>query len=135
MSKRPDPLAHGRSRYRQGCRCGVCREANREYQRRYRSKTPLHPLPSPPAGTTPEDPAPAGPVAAAVRAQIENLSGAEERPALAAVAIVLAELLDNDRAVPQHPAAAHRLVETLDKLGRSPAARGRLKGVRGLTPR
>lgn len=29
-------MRHGRSQYRQGCRCDICAEDNREYMRRYR---------------------------------------------------------------------------------------------------
>lgn len=125
---------HGRTRYNAGCRCGECRAANREHSRRRRAE-PLRAVTTPPADVARAVPAPAGPVATAVRAQLDHMAGAEDRPALAAIAIVLAEVLDNQNAVPQHAAAAHRLVETLDRLGRSPAARGRLRGVRSLTPR
>ena len=40
MTPKETPLAHDRARYRRGCRCGECREANREYQRRYRYSNP-----------------------------------------------------------------------------------------------
>lgn len=28
------PLEHGRTRYARGCRCGICRAAERDYQRK-----------------------------------------------------------------------------------------------------
>lgn len=127
VSDRP----HGRSRYVAGCRCGTCKQANREYQRTRRAK-PLHAVTPPPGDTT----APAdGLVAAAVRAQLEHLDTARERPALAAIAVALAEVLDNPAAIPQHASAAHRLTEVLDKLAQTAGRRGRLTAVRDMSGR
>ena len=130
---------HGRARYTKGCRCGVCRTANREYQRRYRRAKPLQavPVPEPSAQADADDrAAPAeGAVTAAVTAQLAGLPEAESRPGLAAAAIRLAELLDRPEAMPQHPAAAGRLVELLEKLTRGNAKRGRLTLVRSMTDR
>ena len=135
MTTKPTP--HGRGRYTKGCRCGVCRTANREYQRRYRRAKPLQavPGPEPSAQAAADDPAaPAeGAVTAAVTAQLAGLPEAESRPGLAAAAIRLAELLDRPEAMPQHPAAAGRLVELLEKLGRGSVKRGRLTLVRSMT--
>lgn len=122
---------HGRSRYNAGCRCGECRTANRDHARRRRAKR-LQPVPPPAAEGLPVPELSDGAVTAAVRAQIECLGGAE-RPGLAAVAVALARVLDNPTAVPQHPSAAHRLSEVLDRLGKSQPRRGRLSAVRGLT--
>lgn len=133
MTQEESPLAHDRARYRRGCRCGVCREANREYQRQWRAKPSLRPLPSPPADSAPAVPALPGPVAAAVAAQVENMAGAEERPGLVAIALALAAILDNPNAIPQHAAAAHRLMEVLTTLSKSSTRRGRLSMVRGMT--
>lgn len=120
---------HGRSRYTRGCRCGTCKQANREYQRRHRSKH-LQPVP-------PRDPQPAefidGPVTEAVRAQLAEAIIAGERPGLIAIALVLAADLDNPHAVPQRAALAHRLTEILAALSKSATRGGRLRVVRGMT--
>ena len=86
---------HGRGRYQRGCRCATCKLANREYQRRHRSKY-LRSVTPPPADVTPA----AGPVEIAVRAQLEHLPSAQERPGLFAIAVRLAQLLDTESAVP-----------------------------------
>jgi hypothetical protein len=53
---------------------------------------------------------------------------AEARPGLAQIALALARLLDNPKAVNQQPAAAKVLAALLDKL-RSASARGRRGGL------
>jgi hypothetical protein len=63
-----------------------------------------------------------GPVEAGVEAEIAGL--AEARPGLAQIALAMARLLDNPRAVATQPAAAKVLAALLDKL-RSASARGR----------
>jgi len=123
--------AHGRGRYTRGCRCAVCRRANREYARKRRA-TKLRAVPE--LAAQPEQPA-SGVVVAAVQAQIDRLGAAESRPGLAAIAVCLAELLDNPHAVPQHPAAAGRLVELLGKLAQDQRRGGRLAAVRDMTDR
>ena len=127
---------HGRARYTKGCRCGVCREANRAYGRKYRARRVIHAVPDAQADT--EDTAgteqpQTGIVVAAVQAQLDDLGTAEHRPGLAAIAVKLAELLDNPLALPQHPAAAGRLVELLVKLTREQRRGGRLAAVRDMT--
>ena len=120
---------HGRGRYNRGCRCATCKLANREYQRRHRSKR-LRAVTTPPADVTTE---PTGAVVAAVQAQLDGTAAALERPGLAAIAIRLAEVLDNQSAIPQHAAAAHRLVEILGTLSKSSTRRTRLSAVRSMT--
>lgn len=122
---------HGRGRYNRGCRCATCKLANREYQRRHRSKR-LRAVTTPPADVTTE---PTGAVVAAVQAQLEGTAAALERPGLAAIAVRLAEVLDNQSAIPQHAAAAHRLVEILGTLSKSSMRRTRLSMVRSMTER
>ena len=122
---------HGRGRYNRGCRCGTCRKANRDYARSRRSKH-LQPVTTPPPAS-PEKSGP-GRVAAAVRAQLDAL-GPVDRPGLVAVALVLAEDLDDQSAIPQHPAIAHRLTEVLEKLTRVAPRSARLSVVRSLTNR
>jgi len=120
---------HGRGRYNRGCRCATCKLANREYQRRHRSKR-LRAVTTPPADVTTE---PTGAVAAAVQAQLDGTAAALERPGLYAVAIRLAQLLDRDDAVPQFSAAAHRLSEILSTLSKHSTRRTRLSAVRSMT--
>lgn len=72
---------------------------------------------------------------AAVRAQLDVGIAADERPGLAAIAIALAAVLDNQSAVPQHASAAHRLVELLGTLSKASNRRGRLTAVRDMTQR
>lgn len=134
---------HGRARYTKGCRCGVCREANRAYQRRYRAEK-LKPVPDLPAAAKPAETREFGGdtwtriessnvVAEAVQRQLDELGVQERRPGLAAVALRLAELLDNPLALPQHPSAAGRLVEILGQLSKDTQRRGKLAAVRSLT--
>lgn len=78
---------------------------------------------------------PTGAVVAAVQAQLDGTAAAQERPGLAAIAVRLAEVLDNQSAIPQHAAAAHRLVEILGTLSKSSMRRTRLSMVRSMTER
>ncbi len=121
---------HGRTRYNAGCRCGECRSANRDHQRRRRSKH-LTAVP-PDEGLQPPE-FTDGAVTEAVRAQLADIAGALERPGLVAIAIRLAQLLDNQAAIPQHPQTAHRLTEVLTTLSKSSNRRGRLSIVRDMT--
>ena len=68
-----------------------------------------------------------GPVESGVAAEIDGLAS-EARPGLAQVALALARVLDNPKAVNQQPAAAKVLVALLEKL-LSASARGRLGGL------
>ena len=129
-------VPHGHTRYQRGCRCGVCREANRKYARRYRRSKIVRAVPdvSESGSSGAPDPAAVGIVTAAVRAQLVDLDAGVDRPALAAIAEVLARDLDDQSAVPQHPAIAHRLTEVLMALAKSSTrGRRRLAAVRGLT--
>ena len=113
---------HGTRRgYGEGCRCDDCKDAQRLYQRRYRERkangeTRPHSAPVmvqlPPAEPQPCGP---GPVESAVRDEIGGLA-AEARPGLAQVALCLARLMDNPRAINQQPAAAKVLAAVLEKL-------------------
>jgi hypothetical protein len=116
---------HGtRRRYVDGCRCEDCTEANRLYFRHRRAAagdaSPPAAVDSLPAAGTP------GPVESGVQAEIAGLS--EDRPGLAQVALALARILDNQRAVSSQPAAAKVLAALLDKL-HSVSARGRRGGL------
>jgi hypothetical protein len=65
------------------------------------------------------------------RAFVQHYDTGDERPGLAAAA--LARLLDNTLALPQHPAAAGRLVEILGRLSKGAQRRGKLFAVKALT--
>jgi hypothetical protein len=111
---------HGtRRRYNEGCRCGDCAAANNAYQQEYRQRRVSPPV-TPPVSD-------AGPVESGVMAEIDGLA-AQARPGLAQVALAVARVLDNPRAVNQHAAAAKVLSVLLDKL-RSVSARGRRGGL------
>ena len=66
------------------------------------------------------------PVESAVQSELDGLT--DERPGLAQVALALARLLDNPKAVSSQPAAAKVLTALLDKL-HAASARGRRGGL------
>ncbi|HWY00533.1 MAG TPA: hypothetical protein VNY55_11810 [Mycobacterium sp.] len=73
-----------------------------------------------------------GPVELAVEVEIAGL--AEARPGLAQIALSLAKILDNPRAVNQQPAAAAKLADILDRLRMgADARRSKLASVRQMT--
>ena len=122
---------HNRARYRRGCRCGVCRAANRTYQRERRaSAAPKLCTAVPNSDTT-------GDVTSCVSAAVTEellLIGPHGRPGLAAGALAMAKILDDPCAVPQHPAAAGRLFDVLEELHRcAPRQGGKLAAVRRMT--
>jgi len=130
---------HGtRTRYNTGCRCDDCKQAARDYEKARRqainarkhapAKLTALPTASAPAADEP------GRVEAGVLAEIGALSTAATRQGLVEVAIALARVLDSPLAIAQHPSAAHRLSETLDKLRRgADARRSKLATVRSMT--
>ncbi|MCF8605142.1 hypothetical protein L5I01_17445 [Gordonia sp. HY442] len=62
------------------------------------------------------------------------LNSAVDRPGQVATAIRLAQVLDNDLAIAQHPSAANRLQEILTALGKGGRSRkGKLASVREMT--
>jgi hypothetical protein len=130
-------LEHGRTRYTRGCRCGVCKAAERDYQRnRYRRCRGL--LDDRPGGSSTaggDDPGKTGPVESAVQAEIHSLDAAVDRPGLTPIALALARVLDNPKAVSSQPAAAKVLASLLDKLrsASSCGRRGALALVRNMT--
>lgn len=125
---------HGtRARYNDGCRCDDCVTANSSYQADYRQRRMA-------GGSTTSsehfvDPA-SGPgrVESAVKDEIDGFA-AEARPGLAQVALCMARLLDNPKAVNQQPAAAKVLAALLEKLHAASAQgrRGSLALVRTMT--
>jgi hypothetical protein len=119
-------VRHGtRYRYSKGCRCDECAEAARIYQRDYRLRKPGGPVVAddPDSGNSSGP----GPVESGVQGEIDGLA-AQARPGLAQVALALARVLDNPRAINQHAAAAKVLSSLLDKL-RAASARGRRGGL------
>lgn len=135
-------VQHGsRTKYNSGCRCEPCVQANRDYNKArgqaIRAKkhapakvTALKSAPAAPDPVLPE----AGRVEAGVLAEIEQLSTTASRQGLVEIAIALARVLDSPLAIAQHPSAAHRLSETLDKLRKGADSRkGRLATVRSMT--
>jgi hypothetical protein len=130
---------HGtRHRYNDGCRCDECKAANAAYQAEYRQRpTAVIPLPTVRNLTAPTfDPVTKschlGPVESGVEAEIAGLT--EARPGLAQMALALARIMDNPKAVNQQPAAAKVLISMLEKLrSASPAGRRGLAVVREMT--
>lgn len=133
---------HGtRTRYNAGCRCDECKLASREYDKARRlagrrgapKSAHVTALPSGPraVATTSGE---AGRVEAGVMAEIGALSTADSRQGLVEIALALAKVLDSPLAIAQHPSAAHRLSETLDKLRRGADSRqSKLAAVRQMT--
>ena len=131
-------LEHGRTRYTRGCRCGVCKAAERDYQRnRYRRQRglPVDP-PDPPRLNVVNLPpvySHDGSVVAAVRTELDAAPAAVERPGLAAAALALAAILDDPQHVGVQPAAARQLVAILGMLSKRAQRRGKLSVVREMT--
>jgi hypothetical protein len=128
--------AHGRRRYREGCRCDECKAAEAAYKRRYRERKLLGDIA--PAAEVGQQKASAdrpdpGPVEAGV---IEAIGGelAQLRPDLYAVAVSLAQLMDDPRAKSQRAACAGKLREILRDLRVSVAKPGgKLAAVQAMT--
>ena len=117
-------MKHGSLRaYNSGCRCDACRGRNAEYRRQRRANPDIS------AGQRP------GPVELAVIQEIGL--AAEERPAVAAAAVALGRLLDNPRAIGQHPSAARVLSSLLNQLHKvgAPRRRSHLAMVKQMTDR
>ncbi len=104
--------AHGSATgYKNRCRCGECRRANRERVRTYRAAKRGEPAPVDLPVEVGE-----GTVVDAVRQDLAALQVAAERPADCAVVLAMARLLDDPSAGPQHPSAAARLVDVMARL-------------------
>ena len=124
-------LKHGRTRYTRGCRCNICKTAERDYQRnRYRRSRGLtvDPPEEPLSVAGAEWSGESGPVESAVAAELHTLHTVTDRPGVAQIALSLARILDNPKAVSSQPAAAKVLSTMLDKL-RAVSARGRRGGL------
>jgi hypothetical protein len=129
-------LKHGRTRYTRGCRCNICKTAERDYQRdRYRRSRELTvDQPGEPLSVAgAEGSGEAGPVESAVAAELHTLHTVTDRPGVAQIALSLARILDNPKSANQ-PAAAKVLISMLEKLrSASPAGRRGLAVVRDMT--
>lgn len=133
---------HGKpQRYRDGCRCDECRAAIREYQadlrRRKAAGEPVAgsgnvvSFASRPANTAPAVP---GRVEAAVEAEIEHLQQTVDRPGLAAMALTLAQLMDDPTQKGKWPDASAKLDGLLDKLRKgADSKKSKLASVRAMT--
>jgi hypothetical protein len=122
---------HGtRRRYVEGCRCADCTEANRLYFRQRRAGESPAVVVSPP-----QEPSGPGPVESAVVIELATLPAATDRPGLAQMALALARILDNPKAVSSQPPAARMLTTLLERLRLSSARahRGRLAVVRAMS--
>lgn len=137
--------AHGsRQLYKRGCRCDLCRSAEREYKKDLRRRqreavgefvTPAVTLSLVPGGSGAGYSAPVhtgGAVESAVSLEIEQLV-AHPRPGLEAAALALARVLDNPKATSTKPAAAAKLAHLLDTLRKSSVSRPKLASVRRMT--
>lgn len=111
------------SAYNNGCRCADCVERNASYRQQRRNGSDID------AGQVP------GPVESGVREEIGL--AVESRPGLAAVAVCLAQLLDNPQGRNQWAAAAKVLAGLLDTLSSVSArgSHGRLALVRNMSDR
>ena len=132
------------SSYNNGCRCEACRlaasVARRERRRLAREavgespgldmdRTRLVSLPINNAPTSVDAPRS---VEAAVLAEVEALDST--RPALVAVAIAMARVMDNPKAVSSQPPAAGQLVAILNQLRKSAAGgKPKLASVRQMS--
>jgi hypothetical protein len=133
---------HGtRTRYNAGCRCDECKQAARDYEKarrqamnaRKHSPATVTTLPTGPRLTVAPDVEP-GRVESGVMNEIGGLSTAASRQGLVEIAVALARVLDSPLAIAQHPSAAHRLSETLDKIRKgSDSRQGKLAAVRSMT--
>lgn len=130
-------LEHGRTRYTRGCRCAVCKAAERDYQRdRYRRQRglPVDPpaLWEPSVINLPSVSSPIDSVVVAVRAELDAAPGAAERPGLSAVALALAAILDDAKHIASQPAAARQLAAILGALWQPVQRRGKLAVVKAM---
>lgn len=140
---------HNLDRYRGGCRCPSCKQANRDYMRAYRAERrglggpPPQPdspdtrasvtvLPTPVVVVDAEP----GPIEQSVRDEVRSLSAAERRPSSVQTAIGLARDLDNRRLATCHASLARQLEATMKALrDASMPRRGRLAAVAQMSHR
>lgn len=107
---------HGtRRRYVEGCHCPDCTEANSVYQANYRQGRAGGESATPSVAVSVSSPVTPGPVEVAVGAEVRGL--AEVRPGLAEVALALARILDNPKAISQQPGRGEGIGRGAGKAG------------------
>jgi hypothetical protein len=113
----------------------LCREAQQAYQREYRRrKRVLQPVTLAPP-VAPEQ-VEAGPVVAAVEADLAGLGDLGGYQWAAAAAVAMARILDSEGNVPTKPSAAKQLASLMNTLHREAAPRrGRLQVIQQMTDR
>jgi hypothetical protein len=80
------------------------------------------------------EPAELGSVETRVMAEISQLSTAEGRPGLVAIACAMAKVLDSPLAIAQHGSTGKALAEILEKIRKgSDSRQGKLASVRSMT--
>lgn len=135
---------HDLERYRAGCRCAVCRQANRDYMRDYRaSRRGLEGPPPQPDSSVTVLPKPVlvddvvpGPIEQAVLDETATLSGAARRPTSVETARALARDLDDRRLATSHASQARQLHALMESLRSASAGRSsRLASVARLSQR
>jgi hypothetical protein len=131
-------LEHGRTRYTRGCRCAVCKAAERDYQRnRYRRQRglPVDPPDPPRLSVVESRPVSShdGSMVVAVRDELAAAPAAAERPGPAAAALALAAILDDPQHVAVQPAAAGQLAAILGMLSKRTQHRGKLAVLKSMT--
>jgi hypothetical protein len=138
---------HDLDRYRAGCRCAVCKAANRDYMRLYRSEkrglSEPAPLPDSPEASVTVLPRPVlvedfvtGPNEQAVLDETATLSAAARRPTSVQSALTMARGLDNRKLATQHAAMVRQLEAVMASLRAASTVRaGRLAAVAKLSQR
>lgn len=123
-----------------GCRCEDCTAANRDYFKiRNQAKNAakhggnVTVLKVAAGLEQPDVVREIGPNEAGTLIELAELPLAVTRPGLAQVALTLARLLDSPLAIAQHPQAAGRWAETMDRLRKGAEKKGRLSAVRQMT--
>lgn len=138
---------HGRRGYKQGCRCDLCKSAERVYQQDLRRrKAEVSPEDSTPGVTqglalvqglrTSQVEAPVPEfqesVVAALRVELERMN--VQDGALVGAAFALANVLDDPKATSTKPAAAGKLADLLGELRKSgDVKKSKLAAVRAMT--
>lgn len=114
--------AHGFKGYREGCRCRICKAANRDYMRGYRAERrglgERPPQPDSAAVTVlptvvVDEP---GPIEQGVLDEVQGLSAAGRRPSAVQAAVRLARNLDNPKLAVSHPSTARQLMGIMASL-------------------
>jgi hypothetical protein len=135
--------SHG-TRYmyqKKGCRCDACTQANRDYfKARNQAKNAekhgggtVTVLKTVATGATQPAVREIGPNEAGTLLELEGLPAAASRPGLVQVVLTLARLMDSPMAIAQHPQAAGRWAEIMDRLRKGAEKKGRLSAVRQMT--